>query len=75
MPVHNTAPESKFIYVIVTSRRARQLQSGARPLVDLPRARKPTRIAQEELLKGVLEYEVPERPETAEERESRRRKG
>ncbi len=75
MPVSNVAPESKFVYVIVTSRRARQLQSGARPLVDLPRARKPTRIAQEELVSGCLEYEVPELPNSPEERESRRRKG
>jgi DNA-directed RNA polymerase subunit K/omega len=59
MPVLKSAPESIFVQVIVASRRARQLQDGAPAMVD-SRALKPTRIAREELLKGLLEYEVPE---------------
>ena len=43
-------------------------------MVDNPRSRKTTRIAEEELLKGLLEYEMPELPETAEEKEAKRRK-
>ncbi|MGH9795284.1 MAG: DNA-directed RNA polymerase subunit omega [Candidatus Acidiferrales bacterium] len=62
---------SKFVYVIVAAKRARQLQDGARPLLD-SRSRKATRIAQEELSHGLLEYEVPEVPE-GEEQGSRRR--
>lgn len=69
------APESKFVYVIVAARRARQLQSGARPLVDYPKSRKHTRIAQEELNQGCLEYEMPELPDGTEEKEGKRRKG
>jgi DNA-directed RNA polymerase subunit omega len=56
----NSPPESKFAYVVLAARRARQLQNGARPLLDLPRSHKPTRIAMEELTKGLLEFELPE---------------
>lgn len=70
----NQAPESKFAFVVIAARRARQLQSGARPLVELPRARKPTRVAMEELTKGVLEFELPESLASPEEREEKRRK-
>jgi DNA-directed RNA polymerase omega subunit len=75
MGILHQPPESKFVYVVVASRRARQLQTGARPLVDLPRARKHTRIAMEELNKGVLEYEVPDLPGEGEARETKKRKG
>ena len=75
MAVFQQAPDSKFVYVIVAARRARQLQSGARPLLNLPKSRKHTRIAQEELQKGYLEYEVPDRPEAVQEREGKRRRG
>jgi len=49
--------ESKFRMILVAARRARQVQSGAKPLVHTA-ARKPTRIAQEEIKAGVLPYEV-----------------
>ena len=68
-------PESKFGYVVVAARRARQLMGGARPLVDRPRSYKPTRVAMEELDSSALEYELPELLETEEQKESRRRKG
>jgi DNA-directed RNA polymerase omega subunit len=68
------APDSKFAYVVLVARRARQLMIGARPLVDNPRSRKNTRIAEEELRQGRLEYEMPEPPEGAEGRDGKRRK-
>jgi len=74
MAVFNQAPDSQFAYVVVVSRRARQLMGGGRPLVDNPKARKTTRIAEEELQKGLLEYEMPELPEEQQEREGKRRK-
>jgi DNA-directed RNA polymerase omega subunit len=75
MAVMRDAPDSQFAYVVVVSRRARQLLVGARPLVDNPRSRKTTRIAEEELQRGYLEYEAPmlEKDAAAEE-ESKRRK-
>jgi DNA-directed RNA polymerase omega subunit len=60
MPVSTQAPESQFAYVVVVAQRARQLMLGGRPLVDNPRARKYTRIAEEELRQGLLEFEAPE---------------
>jgi len=67
-------PESKFAYVVVVSRRARQLMIGGRPLVDNPKSRKNTRIAEEELLQGLLEYELPKVTEGAEGRDGKRHK-
>ncbi|MBI3484319.1 MAG: DNA-directed RNA polymerase subunit omega [Acidobacteria bacterium] len=68
-------PESRFAFVVVVARRARQLQTGSRPLIDTSRLRKHTRIAREELVKGLLDFELPVMPQTAEEKETKRRKG
>ena len=68
------APESRFAFVVVVARRARQLQMGSRPLIDTSRLRKHTRIAREELVKGLLDFELPVLPQTAEEKETKRRK-
>jgi DNA-directed RNA polymerase subunit omega len=67
MPVRTEPPRNKFAYVVVAAKRARQLQSGAPPLVSLYRPHKPTRIAEEELMAGALEYDMPELPEWDEE--------
>jgi len=48
--------ESKFRFVHAAARRARQLQSGSRPLVPTV-TRKPTRIAMEEVLCGAVTYQ------------------
>jgi DNA-directed RNA polymerase omega subunit len=58
MTVSTQAPESQFAYVVVVARRARQLMFGGRPLVENPRARKTTRIAEEELNRGLLEFDL-----------------
>lgn len=49
--------ESRFRFVHVASRRARQLMGGARPLITTT-SRKPTRIACEEVLAGLIQYEA-----------------
>jgi len=67
------APDSKFAFVVVAARRARQLMMGASPLVANPRSHKSTRVAVEELDAGVLEYQMPERPDE-EDKDGRRRK-
>jgi DNA-directed RNA polymerase omega subunit len=74
MAVFRQAPDSQFAYVVVVARRARQLMIGGRPLVDNPRSRKTSRIAEEELQQGFLEYEMPELPEEAEDKDGKRRK-
>jgi DNA-directed RNA polymerase omega subunit len=74
MPVSKIPPDSKFAYVVVVSRRARQLMIGGRPLVDNLRSRKVSRIAEEELQLGLLEFQTPDLPEDQAEKENRRRK-
>ena len=73
MAVLTHPPECKFSYVVVAARRARQLMTGARPLLDHTRSSKPTRVAMEELDRGLLEYTVPEPAEGAGEKEGKRR--
>lgn len=69
MSIRNEAPESQFAYVIVAARRARQLMGGAPPLVDNPESRQPTRIAQQELRQGLLQFDAPPGPTESEEEE------
>jgi DNA-directed RNA polymerase omega subunit len=65
MSVETKAPDSQFAFVVVAGRRARQLMSGASPLIANPRSHKPTRVAMEELNAGQLEYSMPDLPEDA----------
>jgi DNA-directed RNA polymerase omega subunit len=72
MTVESQAPESMFAFVVIAARRARQLMSGAAPLVANPRSHKPTRVAVEELSAGVLEYQLPVLPGDSEEAKHRK---
>ena len=56
--------DSNYRYVLVAARRARQIQNGARPVVDTY-SRKPCRIAEEEIQAGKVKWEVPQQPKTA----------
>jgi DNA-directed RNA polymerase subunit omega len=49
--------DSKFRMILLAAKRARQLQSGAKPLIHTM-AKKATRIAQDELKAGVLPFEL-----------------
>lgn len=61
--------DSKFRYVIIAAKRAKQLLKGARPKVK-SRSRNPIRIAQEEVLAGQVEYNIlPVAAETPMERD------
>lgn len=46
---------SRYLFMHVVARRARKLQGGARPLLP-PSSRKSTRIAQQEAMKGLLDF-------------------
>ena len=48
--------DSKFRYILMAAKRARQLQSGARPLVQSP-SKKATKIAQQEVSAGLVPFE------------------
>lgn len=60
MAVSNEPPDSKFAYVVLVARRARQLMIGGRPLIDNPKNHKYTRVAEEEMQRKMLEFELPE---------------
>jgi DNA-directed RNA polymerase subunit omega len=49
--------DSKFRYILVAARRARQLQAGARPLIQST-AKRLTRVAQQEVTAGLVPYEL-----------------
>jgi DNA-directed RNA polymerase subunit omega len=56
--------DSNYRFILVAARRARQLQSGARPLISTI-SRKPCRIAQDELKAGKIKWFIPEVPKAA----------
>jgi len=47
--------DSKYRYILVAARRARQLQGGATQLVD-SNSRKATKVAVEEIKAGKIDY-------------------
>jgi DNA-directed RNA polymerase subunit omega len=51
--------DSKYRYVLVAARRARQLQNGARPVVE-PHSGKACRIAEEEINAGKVKWVLTE---------------
>ncbi len=51
--------DSKFRFILVAAKRARQLQAGARPLVQTS-SKKVTHIAQQEVESGLVPFEMAE---------------
>lgn len=49
--------DSKFRFILVAARRARQLQAGAKPLMQTPTKRS-TRVAQMEVAAGLVPIEI-----------------
>lgn len=49
--------DSKFRYILVAAKRARQLQAGARPLIQSTEKRL-TRVAQQEVSAGLVPFEL-----------------
>jgi DNA-directed RNA polymerase omega subunit len=63
--------DSKFRFVILASKRAKQLLKGAKPKVK-SKSRNPIRIAQSEVRAGVIEFEIlPTQKEEYQEQEDR----
>ena len=56
------AVDSKYRRVLIAAKRSKQLQRGARPRVNVPNA-KHTRIALEELDRGLINFELTEKVE------------
>ncbi len=49
--------DSKFRFILVAAKRARQLQAGAKPLIQTA-SKRPTRVAQQEVGAGLVPVEV-----------------
>jgi DNA-directed RNA polymerase subunit omega len=64
--------DSKFRLILVAAKRARQLQSGARPLIQAP-TKKATKVAQLELNAGLVPFEV-QQPLVDDDGESKKKK-
>lgn len=54
--------DSKYRKILIAAKRSKQIQKGARPRVQMPDA-KPTRIAMEELDRGLIGFELIARKE------------
>jgi DNA-directed RNA polymerase subunit K/omega len=63
-----TIIDNKYHKVLVVAQRTKQLQKGARPLVQMPGV-KATRVAFEEGNRGLVEFEVS--PEQKEQKQGR----
>lgn len=50
--------DSNYRFILVAAKRARQLQSGAKPQVDT-NSRKACRIAQDEIKAGKIKWDIP----------------
>lgn len=51
--------DSKFRFILLAAKRARQLQCGAKPAIQTP-SKKVMRVAQQELAAGVVPFELVE---------------
>ena len=51
--------DSKFRFILVAAKRARQLQAGGRALVQT-NSKKLTRVAQQEVEAGLVPFDMPE---------------
>ena len=49
--------DSKYRKILSAAKRSTQLQKGARPRVQIPNA-KPTRVALEEISRGLIAFEI-----------------
>lgn len=58
----NPTLDSKYRLILVAAQRSKQLQKGARPRVEMDAQRhKPTRIALEEVQRGVVNFSIVEK--------------
>jgi DNA-directed RNA polymerase subunit omega len=48
--------DSKYRFILLSAKRARQLQSGARPLIQTTNKR-PTKVAQQEVASNLVPFE------------------
>ena len=57
-----TIVENNFLKVLIVTQRAKQIQKGGRPLIEMPKTRA-TRIALEEVERGLIAFEFMDIPQ------------
>ena len=65
--------DSKFRFILVAAKRARQLQAGVRPLIQST-SKRLTRVAQQEVTAGLVPFELLA-PATGENDKNKKQKG
>ncbi|MGD0008630.1 MAG: DNA-directed RNA polymerase subunit omega [Terriglobia bacterium] len=65
--------DSKFRFILVAAKRARQLQAGVRPLIQST-SKRLTRVAQQEVMAGLVPFELLA-PATGENDKNKKQKG
>ncbi len=60
--MQSTIVENNFLKVLIITQRAKQIQKGGRPLIDMPKTRA-TRVALEEVERGLIDFEFMEMPQ------------
>jgi DNA-directed RNA polymerase subunit omega len=56
-----TKIDSKYRLVLLAAKRSKQLQKGAKPRI-ISSAKKPTRVALEEVQRGLIQYQMTAKP-------------
>ena len=64
--------DSKYRFITIAAQRCEMLQKGARPKVDEDKFSKLTSLAMEEVLEGLIEFELTDNLREAEPEERRR---
>jgi len=60
--MRSTIVENNFLKVLIVTQRAKQIQKGGRPLIEMPKTRA-TRIALEEVERGLIDFEFMDIPQ------------
>ncbi len=60
--MRSTIVENNFLKVLIVTQRAKQIQKGGRPLIEIPNTRA-TRIALEEVKRGLIDFEFMDIPQ------------
>jgi DNA-directed RNA polymerase subunit omega len=54
--------DSKYRKILIAAKRSKQIQKGAQPRVNMP-DHKPTRVALEEVERGLINFEIVDKSE------------
>jgi len=65
--------DSKFRFILVAAKRARQLQAGARPLIQSA-SKRLTKVAMQEVAEGLVPFELLAPPDNGNDKDKKQKK-